>query len=95
MNRPPITAAIELIRIALGLANFQTENQDPGLQSPPASSTTITPSPFLPPLDSGDYSVLPPFNPIGEYNPPNGGSGGLPQNPNEIPDDISDLLGGR
>ena len=98
----PLESAIQFLRITLlgESSNYQVIDEaqlpllPPQYQAPPNLFPNGQDT-FLPPLVSDEISVLPPFNPIGPYNPPAGGSQGMPQNPNEIPQDISDLLGGR
>ena len=91
MNNSPLNGVFDFLIMALGLnRNLQSReiieispiNLPPQYQAPPNL------------FPNGQDTFLPPFNPIGPYNP-NPGSGGAPQNPNEVPQEISDLLSGR
>ena len=102
MNPSPLISVIEFLRLTLlggeDIVNSQTPIPGPEIvplppqYQPPPNLFPNGQDTFLPPLNPGGISVLPPFNPIGPYNPDMPGAG---QNPNEVPQDISDLLGGR
>ena len=102
MKLSPIQGAIETVRLLLSNSLKMKSSQEgesaippfisplpPQYQAPPDLPGAGTLPPIL--TDPGSGGILGPFNPIGPYNPNAGG----PQNPNEIPQDISDLLGGR
>jgi len=98
----PIQGAIETVRLLISNRLVMNSSLEENIENPPFISPlppqyqappTIPGSGTLPPLINDGISVLPPFNPIGPYNPPSQGSGGLPQDQNDIPDDIRELLG--
>lgn len=104
----PLESAIQFLRMTLlgetavfdgsQSSDFMPENIAPILPPQYQAPPDLFPNgqdTFLPPLNPGGISVLPPFNPIGPYNPQAGGSQGMPQDPNEVPQDIADLLAGR
>lgn len=102
----PLESVIQFLRISLLSSSVQSSDlpienialPNPGLGSQYEAPPNLFPNgqdTFLPPINPGGISVLPPFNPIGPYNPPNGGSLGNPQDPNEVPQNIADLLSGR
>ena len=100
----PLESAIQFLRITLlgetavfdgsQSSDFMPENiateLPPQYQAPPDLFPNGQDT-FLPPLINDGFSVLPPFNPIGPYTP----NAGTPQDPNLVPQDIADLLGGR
>lgn len=94
MKLSPVQGAIKTVRLLLSNSLKMSQNLDPGQASMPPLSGLFPngQDTFLPPLINDGVSILPPFNPIGPYNP-NPGSGGIPQNQNDVPDDIRELLG--
>ena len=103
MQSSPLNGVFDFLIMALGLGNQNSQSQQiieiPAIILPPQYQAPPNLFPngqdtFLPPLNPGGISVLPPFNPIGgqgsgSYNP----NAGMPQNQNDIPDDIRELLG--
>ena len=106
MRLTPVQGAIEAVRLLIAnQLNLPTNNQNPeSIELDPFIPSPNLPLPRppavfpLPPTNPGfgqnENPFFPPVNPGWPGYVPPAGSGGQPQNPADVPDDIRELLGG-